>query len=402
MLLAEIAARKVDGNSYSQRELLIKAFSCGRLFQQPNGKWPKIGDVDSAQSIPVARANYWDFSPMHQLAAVALDREDISCSVQHNDQVSMLGDELYWLQGTEGIRRRLAFLPQEQSTKITTLAESGYFVARDSENQVIFDSGSIAHGLHPNATRSTAHGHADTLQILYTSQSQELLCDCGMPNYAGDQERAAYFRSPHAHNTVSLGGAEYVRPAGGLNWSHEVNRPSLYGAEHADRWQAQGRVEWTDCSIQRHLLVFPGQCLWVADWIESDCEQKVTWNWHFPMEMNYAVSTKNEVSTEDDVAIHISTTGEITDHKMVYGSESDFHGWASPAYGEMQPIWQLRFEARVRNQLLVLTSIGQISDEVGFRIGDLTLASNQNENFDSGFWMKQDCPQQGTWFVQSN
>ena len=81
LLLAQMAASHVGDTSLQLEELLRCALRAGLPFRQPDGNWPMIGDVDSAQSIPVARENYWDFSATHELAAAAFNDPAVACNV---------------------------------------------------------------------------------------------------------------------------------------------------------------------------------------------------------------------------------------------------------------------------------------------------------------------------------
>ena len=49
----------------------------------------------------------------------------------------------------------------------TVLKDAGYAIAQKEGDWLLFDAGPIAAGLHSDATPSAAHGHADTLQVLY-------------------------------------------------------------------------------------------------------------------------------------------------------------------------------------------------------------------------------------------
>ena len=235
LLLAQMAANHVGDTSLQLEELLRHALRAGLPFRQPDGNWPMIGDVDSAQSIPVARENYWDFSATHQLAAAAFNDPTVACSVSVTESLdhdqSQFG-ELFWILGCDGMQTRQQMQAEQPSS--TMLPDAGYFVAGDDRDFILMDAGPISAGLHRDATPSAAHGHADTLQVLYQLNGRPILCDAGMPNYAGDLARADYFRSPQSHNTVFMEGADLVRPAGGLAWSHEVQTPTLetFPSEH--------------------------------------------------------------------------------------------------------------------------------------------------------------------------
>ena len=53
--------------------LLHKAYRAGMAFRPPNGRWPAIGDVDSARSIPVHHDDFWKFDSLCSVGAVLFD-----------------------------------------------------------------------------------------------------------------------------------------------------------------------------------------------------------------------------------------------------------------------------------------------------------------------------------------
>ena len=258
LVLAQLAANNIDDTEMQFEKLICHALRSGKAFRQPDGCWPAIGDVDSAQSIPVARKNYWDFSSLHNLSAAAFNDPTVACKPNNVIDRQGFGDDLYWLLGCDGVQKRIELQPPEKMNK-NMLPAAGYFVAGDDRDHVLFDAGPISAGLFRDTTPSAAHGHADTLQVLYHFNGRPVLIDSGMPNYAGNPTKAAYFRSPEAHNTVTLEGAELVRSAGVLAWSNEAQTPMLWTSNASSLWMASGKIQWPTCRITRHVLAISGE-----------------------------------------------------------------------------------------------------------------------------------------------
>ncbi|QEF99618.1 Heparinase II/III-like protein [Stieleria maiorica] len=401
LVLAESAMRIDNGAGLGMDDLMVQAFRTGVAFRQSDGSWPAIGDVDSAQSIPVARDEYWDFSPMHQLAAVLFEDPLIAvesdAGTQEEDGFG-LGDELYWLTGCNGLRRRTE-LSARPTNPISVFPDAGYFVAGNGSDHVVFDAGPISHGLHRDSTPSAAHGHADTLQLLYQFDGKPVLIDSGMPNYAGNPQRAAHFRSPQAHNTVSLSDAELVRSRGVLDWSNEVQTPTLRHSGDSDRWIAFGEIQWPDCRIARHILAIPGRGLWVADLLHSEHPRTATWHWQFPpgsdltmLASEPAIHVRGTPRSVRAVGSVPLSTGELCD-----GDENKQRGWTSPGYGVIERGCTLTYQAHVESAAVVLTHFGDCAENVGFDVDGCRVQFSATE--DDSKAESCDSAGRGNWFI---
>ena len=418
MVLAQMAANQISDTDLQLEKLLRHALRAGILFRQPDGNWPMIGDVDSAQSIPVARENYWDFSGSHHLAAAAFDDPTIACTLsagQNSDHDQAQFGELFWVLGCDGMQTRRQMETEKPS--LIRLPDAGYFVAGDDRDFILMDAGPISAGLHRDATPSAAHGHADTLQVLYQLNGRSILCDAGMPNYAGDLARADYFRSPQSHNTVSMEGADLVRPAGGLAWSHEVRKPTLktFPSEHG-AWVARGEVVWTNCRITRYVLAVPGEGLWIADWLQSNKPRVATWHWQFPKEIEPKLHSSEKLIQGKGQGVSIQSTGskDLYGGKIVSHDASGWAGWVSPGYGVMSPAHRLTYHGKVGESLLVLTCVGDTNLEIGFETNGqkVSLANDDGpQKFATGqqplkdencHWERRENVGFGCWLVRIN
>ena len=419
MLLAQMAANHVDDTSLQLEELLRRALRAGLPFRQPDGNWPMIGDVDSAQSIPVARENYWDFSATHELAAAAFDDPTVACNLSADESESSDHDlsqfgELFWILGCDGMQARQQI--QVKKNNLTMLPDAGYYVASDDRDFMLMDAGPISAGLHHDATPSAAHGHADTLQVLYQLNGRAILCDAGMPKYAGDLARADYFRSPQSHNTVTMEGADLVRPAGGLAWTHEVRTPTLKTFPSEDgAWVARGEVIWPNCRIARHVLAVPGEGLWIADWLQSNEPRVATWHWQFPEEIEPKLHSSEKLIQGKGQGVSIQSAGlkDLYGGKIVSRDANGFAGWVSPGYGVTSPAHRLTYHGKVNGNLLVLTCVGDTNLEIGFEANGqkVTLANDRSQNIatrqplsrdENRRWQRRENVGSGYWLVRSN
>ncbi len=354
-LVQAILAARAQGEPMTELETVAcHAFRAGAAMRQPNGRWPAIGDVDSARSIPVHPGDFWDFGSLCALGAVLFDDPGLKAA---SDEP---GEELYWLMGTDGVQRWHE-LELKRLSRHVFLKDSGYVVGRSDGDWVLFDAGPIAEGLHCDGTPSAAHGHLDVLQVLFCHKGRPVLIDPGMPYYFGDREWVRHFRSPSAHNTIQVEGAAPASNAGPLAWSHVVDSPDL-DATFGDRvCLARARAAWRPgVSVERNVLWIAGRGLWVADYLEFDSPRRVRWNWQ--LSENVVNSEEDEprgqLSIGNGVAMTMWDEQAIVDPIVCRAFEGDPTGWKAPGYGEWQPGCAVRFESEVTESRLFVTFVG--------------------------------------------
>ncbi|MBX3437999.1 MAG: alginate lyase family protein [Planctomycetaceae bacterium] len=332
--LAIVAARQNRTPLTRCERSAHQAFRTGILFQQPNGRWPAIGDVDSARAIPVHHEDFWDFNSLCSLGAVLFDdpqlkRPGMAC-----------GEELYWLLGCDGIDHWDA-LKTTSADHFTCLPDAGYVVARQGGDWLCFDSGPIAHGLHADATPSTAHGHLDTLQVLYAHAGAPVLIDPGMPFYFGERDWVRHFRDAAAHNTLAVEGVSFARDAGRLAWSHATTPAPIEGREIDGLWFARGTAKWREgVVVERNVLVWPGEGLWIADRIRSTSPRRVEWCWQLPAAKIVQLESIDPaayriVGTATDMAFRSAGPALVT--VMTQGKVGSPVGWNCDGYGSRSP-----------------------------------------------------------------
>ena len=372
---ALIAARQ-DGTPLSELERVAeKAYRAGCVFQQPDGLWPTIGDIDSARSMPVGPDDFWDFRSLMSLGGALFD-----LPIQENQKDSF-SPELYWLMGIEGIQKfRQNATATEANNKSRILATSGYAVARgegiNSGDWLLFDTGPIAHGLHSDDTPSVAHGHLDLFQLLLFQKGYPLLVDSGMPRYAGAREWVDYFRGPSAHNTMEIEGLSIAKPAGRLAWSNVRDRATLRANLSPEAWFLQGNwISSETCSLERTVFGLPGYGIWVLDYLRSSQERLVRWHWNLPSASTPSMTTGGDGTPSDpyhtrasfDIGV-LSTwsEGSHATHCIVSPKPNGPEAWRAPGYGVLEKGCRLSFETAVREEFLLVTFIG--SQEAPIRI----------------------------------
>ena len=371
LAMAVVAARR-DSQALGWVEQAVhKAFRAGILFQQPNGRWPAIGDVDSARAIPVHHDDFWDFQSLCSLAAVLFD------DPQLKRPDSKPGEELYWLLGCDAIDHFNSLAPTRPEG-FNHLLESGYVVARQGGDWLCFDAGPIAHGLHADTTPSTAHGHLDTLQVLYCQQGQPVLVDPGMPFYFQDREWVQHFRGAGAHSAIEIEGLSFARDAGRLEWSHVKPQPTLRAAKLDNIWTASARVSLApDVSVERYVACQPGIGLWIADWVSLDRPRRLRWYWQMGMPVSRCERDANQgiVARGDHVVFGSWTDVDGLSMNLDEGRPQSPVGWRAAGYGNLAPGSRICQESSEEQNVLKVSYVGHELRSFSFHLQGRSVAS---------------------------
>lgn len=368
LTLAVIAARRAGEPLPDLEEVVRRGYRAGAAFQQPDGRWPAIGDVDSARALPVHPDDFWDFTGLYSLAAACF--QDPSLKLPH----SQPGAELFWLLGTEGLKTWHT-LPYAQTDHTTLLPESGYAIHRQGGNWVLLDAGPIAHGLHADATPSTAHGHLDVLQVLCFLEGLPVLIDPGMPFYYGDPDWVRHFRSAAAHNTLEIEGLPWAQDAGGLSWSHVLLASELTASEQSGTWTAVGRVKWSNVFVERYVLAHPSAGIGIADYVELDQPRRVRWSWYFADLSVVEGMSLNPLRPNDGLAWQSWATEGQLQTRTHRATSTQPQAWLSNGYGDRKAGCRIVEDITARRSLLKLTWLGRQGLPLRFVRGSLAISN---------------------------
>lgn len=355
-------------NSRRQAEAGLQLAEHMRL---PNGLWPTFGDIDSARSIPTPYDEYWNFSSLLHFGQ--------QCLGLPNLPQSQLPLDSYWLLGVNGViagstdERTPASSSHETRGRTCEprrlhLEDAGYVIARNHEDWLHFDVGPTAHGLHADETPSTAHGHADQLQVLLGMAGQPLTIDPGIPTYYEPKEWIAYFRSAAAHNTLSVEGLGPVQDAGGLAWCRERSRPRVETHLSEDLWIARAWVNWDSVVLMRCVIGVPGTGFVIIDTGLGLNQREVAWNWQLPLGSlkNLQLDPPHPITAESDAYHWQMTTKGTALGELVSGSETGTTGWQALEYGQSQPTQRLQVRLPNANDLIGVTSFSRSPLQVNY------------------------------------
>lgn len=354
--------------------LLRRAVQAGAAFEQPQGRWPAIGDVDSARSVPVQPDDFWDFRGLATLGAQM-------CGLPRPASSGALaGEETYWLRGCAGVRHARE-LGAAAPPAVVVLPSAGYALARSTGKThgdwLCLDAGPIADGLFADDTPSVAHGHLDTLQLLYTAGGRPVLVDGGMPHYYGESSWLEFFRGTGGHNTLAIEGAPVAQAAGRLGWHSVRDRASLDAHLADDAWLLRASLDLSpQAQVERLVLAVPGQGLWVADYVRTDGPRRVTWNWNLARSADHLEVDRDARRARlpyEGGTLDVTASGAYQ-VRLDLPQDDRPAGWVCPEYGARSAIRRVVCESTVDGEFLMLTTLRQAPCAASMRRGDFGLA----------------------------
>jgi hypothetical protein len=338
---------------------VARAFQAGVALAQPDGRWPMIGDSDSARAIPMIPDDLWDYRSLNSLGAVLFGIPELKVSASNP------GEELYWLLGVNGMRRWSELTGGSRIGR-AVLPDAGYVVATSDHpdcdgDWLLFDAGPIADGLHSDDTASVAHGHADVLQLLLFQRGKPLLGDSGIAFYTGDREWVDYFRASGAHNTIEVEGLPFARHAGQLAWSNVCSRPLLDTNLTEKVWLIRGRLALHgEATIERHILGVAERGIWIADVVRTNRPRRVRWFWHVPdkpIKVDHPNDRSSLVCTSSGIiSAESSSSGWTT--RLELADDHSPVAWIATGYGSMRKGQRIVSEAKVQREIVVATYFG--------------------------------------------
>lgn len=154
----------------------------GRLFH-PYGKRRQFSRGTLATASLMQRRSVFPYSPR--------DVEEVA---------------LWWL-GPEKCQNDPSSNIAQQSR---VFGDSGLVAMKRHNSSVLFDAG-------PFGPWSAGHSHADTLSLIVSAGSEEILSDPGTYTYLDPEWRDA-FRGTAAHNTIRIDQKDQATPAGPFRW----------------------------------------------------------------------------------------------------------------------------------------------------------------------------------------
>lgn len=266
---------------------------------QPDGRTPFYGDDDGGRLIKLDGREPTDFRAALINGAIIYGRGDFKFVAGE------ASEENLWLHGARGLREFENIEAQPPSQLSRAFSDSGYFVMRDgwkqSGNYMLVDCG--AHG-----TANCAHAHADALSFVMSAGGQAALVDAGTYTYTKSKSERDYFRSSHAHNTLTIDGESSSVPERAFQWSHiaEAKVESWITHRKFDFFAGEqnGFMRLENPAMQRRAILFLKNDYFILrDTVESSGEHRIRSHFHFAAGADVEDTAKRGAHESDDAQV---------------------------------------------------------------------------------------------------
>jgi uncharacterized heparinase superfamily protein len=211
-----------------------------------------------------------------------------------------------------------------------------------------------------------AHGHADALAIVMSSDGRELFIDPGTYAYHTEKRWRDYFRGTAAHNTVRIDGQDQSVIGGNFMWLQKARARCLAfeSTPERDRWVAEhdGYRRLADPVTHRRSVTLhkAGRSVEVVDTLACAGTHAVELHWH--------------VAPEWEVEQAAADTVLLRGHGQTWrlrcaswnaactkGRSDPPLGWISRRFDRKEPSWTVCFSGDVRGTASITTSIEPVA-----------------------------------------
>ncbi len=338
---------------------------------RPDGTTPLFGDDDGGRLTMLDDRPANDFRATLAIGAVVLNRGD------YKFVADGAAESLLWLLGAEGLERFKAIEAKQPAETSKAFREGGYFVMRDGwtrdSNYLLFDCG-------PHGSLACGHAHADALSIDVAARGQTVLVDPGTYTYTGSKELRDWFRSSHAHNTVTVDGESSSVPAGAFSW-HTIAQCSLRQWISDDRYDfVSGEHDGyknlrSPATVIREILFLKPDYWVVRDTLGSTGSHRVDVRFNTDLKAN--------------LEIQCFGNGRMVEEE----------GWVSHCYGQKEPAKVLNFSGVLQDGDKVYTFLLPKTDASEWQVKRISAAEGDGFEVFHGNTRDLVIIQSGKWTV---
>ena len=276
----------------------------------------------------------------HDEAVLLLAAENLSLMIHPDGGFAAVGDT-----ESDSVSGADAFYPVDRPGSRTWLfPQTGYAMIRAQDAR-----GDGSYVFFTAAHHSRIHKHLDTGSFEWSDRGQRVLVDSGKWGYGRSIERE-YVIGRAAHNTVETRGVD--NSPGDL--PEEPAELTSFSSDSLLGLVANMRVprRLLDADFRRTIVTVPGDWLLVVDQIEELLPSTHTFWFHLAPVFSVApVDEKGfEATAIGSDRLRVVPLLPVSGSSSHRGVEAPrMMGWYSPEYGELEPNWQIGYEARGRN-----------------------------------------------------
>ncbi len=308
------------------------------------GEFYHIGDTDNAELL---------FPYMDQAYNIY--------ESQLNDSVILFGQKRYadyhydvrnyLLFGDESMEAYEQAETREMSELHEWMKESGYYVVRDKQVNMLFDAGEI--GLWPQM----CHGHADMLNVLLYNQGKPILVDCGCYQYnAYHKKYRDYFHGSRSHNVITVNGADQAQLGAGMFW---LNKPDVFisgSGETEDSVWCEGYHTGYKDAVHRRRVTYSKakKTVEITDTLTPvDGEVEIAFHLHFHPEVELSLNGgKLNVGKLAVIENELVACGQL-----LRGCDEEPYGWFSERYDKKEPTTTFVAKKKISQETIINTIV---------------------------------------------
>jgi uncharacterized heparinase superfamily protein len=344
LLLARRSALDVPADVTARVEQMVEFLLA---IRQPDASIPNIGDDDGGTLLPLARRAPGDARGLFAVAAAMFARGAFRWAAEAP------APEVYWLLGTDGVRKLddlSPVVPRHDASRV--FPSGGYAVMRSGwdrdAHQVIVDVGPLG------CPVSGGHGHADLLSLQCTIFGEPCLVDAGTYAYAQESQWRDFFRSTVAHSTVVIDRQSQAEPAGPFGWRrqprgrlrewHSTPEFDFLDADH------DGYLSLPDPVLHRRRVIFVKPGFWiVVDDLSGAARHQVDLTFQFaPIAVTLGQHPWARAETPKGRVLWVSPFPSApVQPELTCGATAPIRGWISRDYGQRQPAPMLMYSFAV-------------------------------------------------------
>ena len=318
---------------------------------RPDGTTPLFGDDDGGRLMPLDQRAANDFRATLATGSVLFNRGDLKFVA--GDAV----EELPWLLGVEGLRK-FDLIPAHPPAHLSkSFPNGGYFVTRDgwssNANYLLFDCG-------PHGALNCGHAHADALAIDVAINGRTTLVDPGTYTYTGSKQLRDWFRSSHAHNTVTIDNESSSIPDGAFSWKTKATCTLKH-------WLTTDRFDYVSgthngferlpdpVTVERSILFLKHDYFIIRDSFNS----------------NVSDDFKSTREHRADVWFHLNPKSGFSSKSFGNGQWTEEEAFVSECYAQKEPAPARAYSKTIRGQGEVITFLLPAKDGTELQVAKL-------------------------------
>ena len=302
-----------------------------------NGHVPDIGDSDDGQAVKLCEeSGFNNFKSILTTAAILFKRADFKKYGGRFDE------KTFWLLGAESYPKYQNIEPSKMELASRDFSSGGYYIMRsgsdESERVLIFDCGELGY------SSMSAHGHADSLNILVNAFGEQLIIDPGTYSYIREPDWRNYFRGTLAHNTISVNNKDQSQIFGPFLWNRKAKSKVLKWVANNEfdfvAGEHDGYMKGSEPIMHHRKILFAKPHYWlVVDFLFGKGKHVFTSSFHFSRDVEVEVKSNGAVViNRNDAFCRLMSMAFDQRGEPKLNSELNLEtGWVSPEFGMKHP-----------------------------------------------------------------